>query len=149
MQEITVDTVIPGEQQPEIEHHMKSKNFNVGYVNIVHKSWRDSREEGFFSYEMNVEPDHQMYLIVTYYGSDSTLHIDETLERDISILVVGSVIVEQKLSASKPESLFDVRYDIPLSLTTGKQKVEVKFVSKIGKVAGGVYGVRIVNSKDI
>lgn len=150
MQEITVDTVIPGEQQPEIEHHMKSKNSNVGYVNLVHKSWRDSREEGFFSYEMNVKPDQQMYLIVTYYGSDSTLHIDgKRLERDFSILVNGSVVARQKLAANKPESLFDVWYDIPLDLTTGKEKVEVRFASEIGKVAGGVYGVRIVNRKDI
>lgn len=150
MQAITVDTVIPGEQQPEIEHRMKSKNSNVGYVNLVHQSWRDSRGEGFFSYEMKVNPDQQMYLIVTYYGSDSTLHIDgKTLERDFSILVDGSLVAEQKLSANKPESLFDVWYDIPLDLTNGKEKVEVKFESKIDKVAGGVYGVRIVNSKDI
>ena len=148
--EITVDEVTPGEQQPEIEHQIKTKNSNVGYLNLVKKGWRDCRDEGFFSYEMKVEADRQMYLVVTYFGSDVSLHIDGTLfERDFSILVDGTEIVTQKLDADHPGKLFEKSYDIPLALTTGKEKVEVKFVSERGKIAGGIYGVRIVNEKEI
>ncbi|MDQ0973928.1 hypothetical protein QFZ31_003806 [Neobacillus niacini] len=32
------------------------------------------------------------------------------------------------------------------ALTEGKQKVEVNFSSSEGKAAGGVYGVRVMNS---
>lgn|SRR5690625_1045190 len=148
--EITVDEVTPSEQQPEIEHQIKTKNSNVGYLNLVKKGWRDCRDEGFFSYEMKVQADRQMYLVVTYFGSDVSLHIDGTLfERDFSILVDGTEIVRQKLDADHPGKLFEKSYDIPLALTTGKEKVEVKFVSERSKIAGGIYGVRIVNEKEI
>lgn len=150
MREITVDTVITGEQQPEVEHSVKTKNSNVGYVNLVHRSFRDSCNEGFFSYDMKVENNQQMYLLVTYFGSDTTLHMNgKLLERDFSILIDGEEITTQKLESDKPDYLFDICYDIPLALTKGKEKVEVKFVSEEGKVAGGVYGVRIVNDKII
>ena len=146
---VTVDEVTPSEQQPEVEHQIKSKNSHTGYLNLIQRGWRDSRDDGFFSYEMKVQPDQQMYLVVTYFGNDSTLHIyGKSLERDFSILVNGTEIARQKLEANQPGSLFDVTYDIPLSLTTAKEKIEVKFASELGQVAGGIYGVRIVNAKD-
>jgi hypothetical protein len=98
---------------------------------------------------MKVQPNQRMYLVVTYFGSDAILYVDgRSLTRDFSILVDGSEIAKQKLDANQPGSLFEVSYDIPLALTTGKDIVEVKFASETDKVAGGVYGVRIVNEKD-
>ena len=40
------------------------------------KGWREVINEGYFSYEMNVDPDKQMYLVVTYWGSDKEHFID-------------------------------------------------------------------------
>ncbi|WP_257535562.1 glycoside hydrolase family 127 protein [Mesobacillus foraminis] len=147
LRSITVDAVQPGEQQPEIEHGIQSQNSQSDYFNVVQKSWRDVRGEGFFSYEMAVEPEKQMYLQVTYYGRDNTLYTDgKVFERDFQILVNGEVIAEQQLTGKLSDGLIDVNYEIPLHLTQEKQKVEVKFQSEQGKAAGGVYGVRIVNS---
>jgi DUF1680 family protein len=144
---ITVDVVQPGEQQPEIEHKIKSKNSNTGYFNVVQKSWRDSREDGFFSYEMAVDPNKQMYLQVSYYGRDKTLYVDgKRYERDFEIMIDGKVIANQKLEGNNSDGIFEVIYEIPLALTEEKQKIEVKFLSSAGKAAGGVYGVRIINS---
>ncbi|WP_088104879.1 glycoside hydrolase family 127 protein [Halalkalibacter urbisdiaboli] len=144
---ITVDEVQPNEQQPEVEHQIKKQNSNSGYLNIVQKGWRDSRDEGFFSYEMAIEPKRQMYLQVTYFGGDQTFFVDgKKYEREFQIVIDGTVIADQKLEASgRPDDTFDICYEIPKSLTKGKTKVEVKFTSKTGKVAGGVYGLRIVN----
>ncbi|WP_404455479.1 glycoside hydrolase family 127 protein [Virgibacillus necropolis] len=145
---ITVDVVNPNEQQPEVDHNIQTQNSTSGYLNLVHKGWRDSRDGGFFSYEMAVQPDMPMYLLVTYFGNDKHLHVNgKTYEREFSILVDGSVIANQKLNENKPGSLFDVCYEIPEELIKGKSKVEVKFTSKVGKVAGGVYGVRTINEK--
>jgi uncharacterized protein len=147
MRAITVDVVQPGEQQPEIEHGIKSKNSTTGYFNVVQKPWRDSRGEGYFSYEMAVERDKQMYLLVTYYGRDNTLYLDgNKWERGFDILIDGNVIAHQQLNGKLSDSLIDVCYEIPTSLTNKKEKVEVKFSSMEGKAAGGVYGVRIINS---
>ena len=150
LRRITVDFVQPGEQQPEIEHNFKAQHSYSGYLNIVQRGWRDCRGEGFFSYEMSVDPQVQMYLVVTYFGGDRTFYIDGIrYERDFQISVDGHVIAEQKLEANQPyEDTFEVRYELPLSLTTGKTKIEIMFLAAEGKVAGGVYGVRITNSKE-
>ncbi|MCY8132162.1 glycoside hydrolase family 127 protein, partial [Bacillus spizizenii] len=83
---ITVDAVQPNEQQQEIEHHLKKENSYSGYASIVHRGWRDSRGDGFFSYEMKTEPSQPMYLLVTYFGSDDTFQSEEqTYERNFEI----------------------------------------------------------------
>lgn len=146
--EITVDEINPNEQQPEIEHKIQSEKSNSGYLNLVQRGWRDCRGDGFFSYEMDVQPHKQMYLLITYFGSDSILYVDgESYEREFEILVDGIVIAKQKLDANQPGRLFDVCYEIPKGLTNEKERVEVKFLSEPGKVAGGIYGIRIINKR--
>ncbi|PMC35653.1 glycosyl hydrolase [Bacillus sp. UMB0899] len=146
LESITVDYIQPGEQQPEVEHSINMENSFSGYTNLVHKGWRDCRDNGFFSYEMAVEPEKEMYLHVTYFGGDRNIHLDgKHYERDFQLLVNGTEIGKQKLKGNMPDHLFDVTYEIPFSLTEGKDKIEVRFTSSEGKIAGGVYGVRIIN----
>ncbi|MBM7570678.1 glycoside hydrolase family 127 protein [Aquibacillus albus] len=145
---ITVDEVNPNEQQPEVDHHIQTKNSTSGYLNLVHSGWRDSRGEGFFSYDMAVQPEKTMYLVVTYFGSDHDLHVDGKMyKRDFDVLVDGTVIANQKLNLNQPGELFDVGYEIPRELTKNKDKVTVTFQSEEGKAAGAVYGLRIVNEE--
>jgi uncharacterized protein len=149
MRKITVDEIQPGEQQPEIENGIQTHNSNSGYLNVVQRSWRESRGEGFFSYEMAVEPEKQMYLQVTYDSGDHTLYTDGKIyQREFDILINGKVIANQKLTGSNPNGLMDVCYEIPKKLTEGKQKVEVKFSSREGTAAGRVFGVRIINTRE-
>ncbi|WP_078551411.1 glycoside hydrolase family 127 protein [Bacillus alkalicellulosilyticus] len=146
LQTVTVDFVQPSEQQPEVEHGIKSLNSNAGYFHLVQRGWRDARDQGYFSYKMKVEEDKKMGLEVTYFGGDRTIEEDnKTYEREFDILIDGVVIASQKLeSNASPVSTFDVRYSIPYELTEGKTSVEVTFRSnEEGKIAGGVYGVRM------
>ncbi|MEH7480021.1 DUF6805 domain-containing protein [Neobacillus drentensis] len=100
--------------------------------------------ERLFCYVMKVEPDKQMYLQVTYYGRDKTIYMDgKKFDRNFDILIDGTVIAHQKLEGKLSESLIDICYEIPVALTDGKEKVEVKFSSSEGKAAG--YGIRIIN----
>lgn len=145
---MTVDVVNPNEQQPEVDHSIKKKSSRSGYLNTFNRGWRDSINEGYFSYKMTVSPVEQMYLLVTYSGNDAKLHENgKAYPRDFTIQVNNSVIAHQTLEGNKPGKLFNVCYEIPLSITNGKDKVEVAFSSEEEKVAGGVYGVRIVNDK--
>jgi len=142
---ITIDLVNPNEQQPEIEHKMKSQNSHSDYSSEAGKGWREVINEGYFSYEMNVDPDKQMYLVVTYWGSDKECFIDgERCVREFNISVNDSLISEELLNEDKPYALFDKFYTIPKELTKGKSKIEVKFESAKGKIVGRVFGVRIV-----
>ncbi len=144
---ITVDHVQPGEQQPEKDHQVKAKNSETGYLNIVHQSWRDAKDVGYFSYQMAVDGKLPMFLLVTYYGGDGKHYIDgKAYQRDFTIEVDGSHVAKQTLISSKAGELIDVCYPIPTVLTKSKEKVEVKFTSTEGNIAGGIYGVRIINA---
>ena len=52
LDKITIDLVNPNEQQPEIEHKMKSQNSHSDYSSEAGKGWREVINEGYFSYEM-------------------------------------------------------------------------------------------------
>jgi DUF1680 family protein len=145
---ITVDFVQPNEQQPEVEHQLRMEHSNSGYSNDARRGWRESLGEGYFSYEMAVEPNKPMYLQITYFGSDKEFNVDGIrYERDFAILIDETVISNQQLQADKPGQLVEIYYDIPMDLTEGKRKVEVKFASVQDKSAGRIFGVRIVNQK--
>ncbi len=147
--EITIDEVFPHEQQPEVEHQLQSRNSHSGYLNVFKRGWRDSRDDGFFSYKMKVDPNQQMYLMVTYNGNDANAYIDgRTYQREFDILIDGVAIATQKLETNHPGSLFEVCYEIPRTLTQNQKQVEVMFRSGKGKIAGGVYGVRITNARE-
>lgn len=50
LNKLTADVVSPNEQQPEIDHCIQSRNSFSGYLNVVHRGWRDARgEEGFLA----------------------------------------------------------------------------------------------------
>ncbi|MDQ0232555.1 DUF1680 family protein [Metabacillus malikii] len=147
--EMTIDVVSPHEQQPEVEHSIEKKNSRSGYLNLFNRGWRDSIGEGYFSYQMKVDPEKTSYLVVTYSGNDTTVHENgRAYDREFDIMIDNQTITSVSLKANQPGQLFDCLYEIPLSLTLGKQSVKVKFASSEGKVAGGVYGVRIVKGTD-
>lgn len=86
-----------------------------------------------------------MRLQITCFGRDAAERIDGILkEREFDILIDGNVIASLKLDGGG-DQLFEVSCDIPDHLTLGKQHVEVKFVPAAGKLAGGVYGIRMVD----
>ncbi len=133
----TVDTVQPGFQQSEVEHALRSENSQTG--DYRDRKWRDARD-GWFSYEMAVDPEQPMTLVVTYWGG-------ETQERNFDILVDGEKIAAQKLRMNKPGEFFDERYPIPPALTKGKSKVTVRFQAQPGSLAGGVFGLRTMRQR--
>lgn len=148
LDKITIDTVSPNEQQPEIDHKIQRHNSKADYMSEAGAGWRESINEGFFSYEMTVLPDKQNFLAVTYWGSDTDYWTPQRLYiRNFDILVDNNVITNVTLKEDKPFSLFDVFYEIPQGLTKGKEKVEVKFQSTEGKMAGRVFGVRTTSDK--
>src|SRR5206468_3672571 len=67
MEAATVDIVTPGYQQPEVEHGLRSENSEVD--DFQNRKSRFARD-GWFSYEMAVDPAEPMTLIATYWGSE-------------------------------------------------------------------------------
>ncbi|WP_307719811.1 glycoside hydrolase family 127 protein [Paenibacillus kobensis] len=143
---ITVDAVSPHEQQSEVEHGIQSLLSRSGYSVHAHRGYRVADSGGFFCYNMAVLQNGPTSLQVTYFGSDGPIHDQRgRVERDFTIAIDGTVIGRQKLTADRPEQLFDVCYDLPSELTSGKTTVEIRFVPVEGCEAGGVFGVRMVD----
>jgi hypothetical protein len=133
----TIDSVDIGLPGSEKSHKMNEHNSRQGEVYGRH--WRDAAPEGWFEYNMEVLPDKPTRLLCTYWGNDS--------RRSFDILVDGEKIATQKLNRNRPDEFFDVEYDIPAELTTGKKSIVVRFDGIEDSVTGGVYGCATLKSE--
>lgn len=148
LEKITIDSVNPNEQQSEIEHKFISSNSNSNYFSECEKGWRECIGNGEFSYEMEVNDSKDMFLCVTYWGSDREEFIDgKTLKREFNVYIDDYLITFECLNENKPYVLFDKFYSIPKQIVKNKEKIRVKFVSELDKIAGRVFGVRITECK--
>jgi hypothetical protein len=134
----TADRVRIGEQQPEIDHNLRSEHSRSG-GGSQDKRWRVARDGGWFSYELKLPPAGTKAAVrVLYWGRDH--------DREFEIQLDGTVIATQKLQGGK-DDYFGVEYPIPEALAEGRDKVTVRFQAKPGNTAGGVFDVRIVTVK--
>ena len=131
---ITLDHVVPGEQQSEVDHHFKGERTSNGMFSD--RSWRDAR--GWFSYELTVPKHGRAEVMVTYWGGDRG--------RDFDVLANDRLLEQVQLDGSRGARFFDVRYAIPEeACTTGK--VTLKFQANPGSLAGGVFDLRSLKEK--
>jgi hypothetical protein len=65
----TIDSVQPGEQQPEIDHQMRGENTRSGRANG--RGWRIAEAGGWFSFQLKTVPDAPLLLACTYWGDDT------------------------------------------------------------------------------
>ena len=148
---VTIDTVYPNEQQPEVDHAMMKNNSFSGYFSDVSRGWRDARgADGYFSYEMKVNSDaDKNYVMALYWGSDGPFSVDGvSYTREFDILVDDTVVGSETLNKKSAGNLVYAYYEIPSELIAGKDKVTVKFRPKgANKAAGGVFEVRTTTDK--
>ena len=135
----TVDRVNPAEEQNERDHQQQGERTASG--DFGERKYCQAIYGGWFSWEMKVQPGKPQELCVTYWGSDRG-------DRIFDILIDGQKLTTQKLDNNKPESLYEETYAIPDEMLKGKDRVTVKFQAHPGAWAGGVFGVRMMRSKD-
>jgi hypothetical protein len=129
----TIDSVPPGEQQPEVEH-----NFAGGTTDTGLREGRRWRRGDWFQYTLNTRGEKTVELAVTYWGGER--------DRAFDILVNDTLIATEQLAGSKPGQFFEKRYSIPtdtLSAATDG-RVKVRFSAKAGSQAGDVFDVRLM-----
>jgi len=135
MELATVDFFQPGEMQPERDHNLKGERTETGEA--MGRRWRHAVEGGWFSFTTKVLPDEPMQLVCTFWGDDAG-------GRVFDILIDGQKLVTQTLENNKPGAFYDETYAIPVSLTQGKSQVTVRFQAHLGRMAGGLYGARMM-----
>jgi len=131
----TIDFIAPGEQQPEVDHQIEKQNSNTG--NYLDEFWRDARNGGYFSYNLNTGKETSLSLIVRYWGNESG-------NRKFDIYIDDQMLISESIGERWSQQKFhDVEYQIPDSMTKSKDHVRVKFQAQPGNIAGAVYYLRL------
>ncbi len=133
----TVDLVIPGQQQPEVEHGFAGENTESGYYRGRH--WRHA--SGWFSYRLADPNEEAAFLRVTYSGADRGRTFD---------LTINGVLIETITSTGHPETFFTVDYPIPPEARAAAENGQLvtRFEAHPGSMAGGVFEVRLMKAPE-
>ena len=131
----TVAYVQPGEMQPERDYNYQGEEAQP--VRVMGRAGR--RGAKWFSFDIPVDPQHVMALIVTY-------NHDEWRRRTFDILVEGQRIKEQTIERRGPLRFFDVECPVPDALVKGKEKVTVRFQATGGNEIAAVFGIRMIRA---
>jgi hypothetical protein len=138
LEKATVAYVQPGQMQPERDFNYRGSE----ETRVTRVQGRPGRRGGtWFSFDLPVEPDYPMALVVTY-------HSDDRSRRPISfdILVEGQRLRHQELQRSLPPRFFDVLYPVDSRIIQGKTKVTVRFETTEGNTIASVFGIRMIRN---
>ncbi|HPE49449.1 MAG TPA: glycoside hydrolase family 127 protein [Hyphomonas sp.] len=130
----SIDTVQPGDAASETGHHFTSGERSYAVEYRMRKG-RDARTGDFFEVTMKTAPG-PLTLLATYWGRER--------ERAFRILVDGQPVAAQTLDGQYAADFVDISYDLPPSLTEGKDSIRVRFEPDPGHTAGPVFGLRLV-----
>ncbi len=135
----TVSYTQPGESQQERDFNQQGEETATG--NMGGRRGRNAKK--WFSYDMPVDSERQLALILTFHG-------EERQTRSFDILVDGARVGQQSIERHRPgsptKSFFDVEFAIPADLTRGKQKVTVRLQATGGNETPTVFGVRLIRA---
>ncbi|MBK9991036.1 MAG: glycoside hydrolase family 127 protein [Verrucomicrobia bacterium] len=128
----TLDSVSPGEQQPEVEHAYQGEGAESGIYNGRH--WRHGRT---IQYTLSTRSEKAAVLAVTYSGSDSG--------RQFDIFANGTLLATQELVGEKFGEFIEKQYAIPATVVASAPdgRVTIRFVAK-KILAGGLFDVRLL-----
>jgi DUF1680 family protein len=99
------------------------------------------RSRSWFSYDIPVEPEHPMTLIVTYNSGDR-----RGTPALFDILADGSLVQHEEIRLTNPIRFYDVEYAIPESFVAGKQQVTVRFQAVQGSQVATLFGLRMIRA---
>ncbi len=128
-----VDSVMPGDDAAEKAHNQQGENTDTG--DWTDRTYRDS-PDGWFSWDLKVDPNVPNELLVTYAGVD---------KRTFQILIDGKPF-SSRVQPGSTDDFYDQKYPLSPDITKGKQKITVRFQSINGGYAGGVFGVKVMRA---
>lgn len=133
--ERTLDSIQPGEQQPESDHFFKAEQSEAGLNGTKH--WRHAR--GWFSYLMDTKGEYSVTLQLTFFGADK--------DREFDVLINDKLLTSISLTGDKGAVFYHENIDIPAHLIGAPNKpFRLKFKAKPNSIAGGLYGIRLLKT---
>ncbi|WP_126650607.1 glycoside hydrolase family 127 protein [Chryseobacterium aureum] len=128
---ITADKIQLGEQQPESDHFIESKDSGTGYMEDRH--FRDAG--GWFSYQMKNKTGNALYLYLLYF--------DANPNRTLNIEINGKKITDQNMEGKSGSSPQYLVIPIPDS-EKDKENLTVKFLAKEKSATAKVIEIRLL-----
>ncbi|MDF2550989.1 MAG: glycosyl hydrolase [Chryseobacterium sp.] len=129
---ITADKIQLGEQQPESDHFIDSKDSNTGYMEDRH--FREAK--GWFSYQMRNKDQNAKYLYLIYFDANN----NRTLNAEINGIKVISKNFDGKMGGS-PQSLL-----IPIPESESRKEIlNVKFNTNEKSLTPKLIEVRLLS----
>lgn len=135
LEQATIDFFQPGDEQDEINHSFTGENTRI--MDFQHEKARVADRNGWFSFDMNVQPGSDMALVIRYWGGF-------TGSKTFDILINEQKLATENISGKKDGEFIDVQYDIDPSMIVGQQKIVVKFLPHDGHRAGPIFGARTI-----
>jgi DUF1680 family protein len=134
----TVGYAQPGEMQPERDFNYQSPG-DAWVVRMMGRPGRWGRS--WFSFDLPVEPDRPMALVVTYCSDHHSRG-----RAIFDILLDGRQVARQEVVRSSPARFYDAEYPIGAELVKDKEKVTVRFQATEGNVIAAVFGIRMIRA---
>jgi len=130
--EATIDVVQIINDQYEVAHNLRgnsSGSYHAGYN--FRQAYGEADGEGWFSYDLAVNPEEDNYLCLKYYSGDAG--------REFNIYIDDQLFVEERIQARTPGGFYDVQYKIPAEWIKDKKKITLKFANRGPGYAGRIF----------
>ncbi len=130
LEQVVIDSIPLGNDQYELLHNIQGENTGAGTFNgeMLRHAWS---EQGWFSYEMQVNPEVNNYLMVTYFSGNAG--------RTFNIYVDGALLKEETIENRNPGNFYVEYYLLPKEWIQGKEKITVKFAVRGDSWVGGIF----------
>ena len=131
---ITTDKVKSGEQQPESDHFIKSKDSNTGYMEDLH--FRDAKS--WFSYQLINKNKSSKYIYITYFDAQKNRNLDIELNENN--------IFSKTLEGKSGANLQYLIIPIP-EFEKNKEVLNVRFTASEKSTTAQIVEVRLLNQE--
>lgn len=137
----TLDQVVPGEQQPEVDHQYQGENSSAGARAGRH--WRDTGK--WISYRLiarkNTDPATGLELLLTFYGGDHNEGFD--------LLVEGRRLTTIRLQGDAKDTFVERKIALPKDLAQAaiRRGITIKLVAFPGRRTSGLFDLRLLRNE--
>lgn len=136
LEEITVDKVESGEQQPESDHFVKFEGSRTGYLNDYH--YRDTRR--FFSYNLKNTDNKGRFIYLKYFDSPNP--------RSAEIIVNNNSVGTIELNGEGEDEILEKVIPLPAS-EHAKQELVFKVQASNNQSSIRLIEVRLLSNSEI
>lgn len=141
LEDRTLDQVVPGEQQPEIEHQYQGEDSSTGIR--MGRHWRDTGQ--WISYRLKArrgtDPATDLELLLTFYGGDHN--------EGFNLLVEGRRLTTIRLQGDAKDAFVDRKIALPKDVAQAavRRGITIKLVASTGRRTSGLFGLRLLRTE--